>query len=304
MPYKIIVFFAQMKIAIFSKAISNHSKDDLDNLFSVVNSSGFEYVINSKFAEKAEDILGINIPSAMQYTSLKDNPKGVDFLICYGGDGTFLKGVSMVYGTDIPILGINSGRLGFLANVSKDSISEALNELKERRYSIESRSMIEVKGDFNGGMSQGFAFNEFTIQRSGAGMITVDSYIADEMLGRYWGDGIILATPSGSTAYSLSVGAPIISPQCNCFVLSPIAPHNLSMRPIVLPDTAELNFEIDSRDAKAFVTIDNNTYSVESPSQFHLRRAEKDVLLVKLNNNSFYQTLRNKLMWGIDRRND
>ena len=295
-----------MKTLLFSPPRASHRADELKALLEAFDRHGITACINHSFARKIEALTGIKIPATRQYDSMEERcSHPVEMLICYGGDGTFLEGVRLLGERRIPVMGIHSGRLGFLTNVPKEAVDRALAEIRAGDYTTAETPLIEVQGDFPQTPAFPYAFNEFSIQRNGAGMISVAAYIDGEMIATYWGDGVLLSTPAGSTAYSLSVGGPVVAPGCACFVLSPIAPHNLTMRPVVLPNHSEIIFKITTRDNQKFsATLDNQTFIIEGEALFKLFMAKKTVLLVKLHNISFYDTLRNKMMWGFDRREE
>ena len=223
-------------------------------------------------------------------------------IISYGGDGTLLSAVRGLGGKTNPILAINSGRLGFLATVSQEEAVQALDALVEGKFSIEKRALLRVEGDVEGEVSFPLAFNEFSVQRRHMGMIGTRVEIDGRVVANYWSDGVIVASPTGSTAYSLSAGGPILAPECRCMVLTPIAPHNLTMRPIVVPDSSLVRITVDSRDPHAIAAIDNENFTIHNGSSFTITRAEEEVFLVKLQNISFYDALKNKMMWGLDGR--
>lgn len=304
MRCKVITFFKDMEIFLFSRPQMAHDSGELEALFVQLEEHGFDYRVNDDFADVAESLTGRSIGSHRRYQSLESGCSSESILLCYGGDGTFLDGVRLLGSRQMPVLGINSGRLGFLANVPKESIGKAFDDIARANYTIEERPLLGVDGDLKCDMEFPYAFNEFTIQRAGASMISVEAYIDNEMIAKYWGDGVLLSTPTGSTAYSLSVGGPVVAPNCECLVLSPIAPHNLTMRPVVLPNSARVTFKVNSRDENVSVTIDNRSITVANNSTFRLSKSKKSVFLVKLQNISFYDTLRNKMMWGLDRRDE
>ena len=240
--------------------------------------------------------------AGLEYSVYPDAWQGADVAVSYGGDGTFLDCVREVGRFGIPVLGINSGRLGFLANVPKEDMRKAFADLLHGNYTTEELPLIVAQGDFPAQPEYPYAFNEFSIQRGGTGMISVEAYIDGEMVATYWGDGVIFSTAAGSTAYSLSAGGPVVAPGCECFVLSPIAPHNLTMRPVVIPDRSEATFRLSTRGEYAFATLDNTSFRIADGATFTVSKAEKPVFLAKLQNISFYDTLRNKMLWGIDKR--
>ena len=293
-----------LEIILFSRPQLAHTSEEIQRLLGALDKRKLRYRVNREFALRIQELTDISIPSDQQYTAIDDTYSEQSVMICYGGDGTFLEGVRLLQLRPIPVLGINSGRLGFLANVAKTDIEQALDDLTTGRYTVDQRALLHVEGDFPTVPEYPYAFNEFSIQRGGASMISVDAYVGNELIATYWGDGVIVATPAGSTAYSLSVGGPIVAPGCDCFVLSPIAPHNLSMRPVVLPNMNQLSFKVHTRGQRSSVTLDNMNFSVPDGAMFRLTKAKDSIFLVHLQNISFYETLRNKMMWGMDRRDE
>lgn len=255
-----------------------------------------------------------NNPSAGNLIEIFDR-LGLDFILnplttadcsvalSYGGDGTFLSSIRKMGHAKIPILGINSGRLGFLATVDCQNVESALCEIIAGRYSIERRMMVGVEGYLQG-CELHDAVNEFTIQKRSTAMISLDVEIQGQRVANYWADGVIVSSPTGSTAYSMSVGGAILTPGCHCMVISPIAPHNLNIRPLVVADSCRIKIEAQSRHGDALVaTIDNRQYEIPSGSSFMLSRSETELEIIKLPESSFYKTLRDKLLWGVDPRN-
>lgn len=229
-------------------------------------------------------------------------PQGCDVALSFGGDGTFLSSIRRLGCCDIPILGINSGRLGFMAAVALDDSALALDELLAGRYSIEERTMLAV--GLVDGEAKGVAVNEFTVQKRGTSMISISILIDGEWVASYWADGAIISTSTGSTAYSMSVGGAILAPGCRSFVISPIAPHNLNIRPLVVPDSSRIELVATPRFGEEFTaTIDNREFTASAGERFILGRAPRMLRIVRLENHSFYKTLREKLLWGVDARN-
>lgn len=228
----------------------------------------------------------------------------IDFLISVGGDGTLLDAVCLVGKKEIPILGINTGRLGFLATASKENIESTITALIEKNYSIESRSLLSLDSDsslFNG---LNFGLNEFTIhKRDTSSMITVHTYINNQYLNSYWADGLIVSTPTGSTGYSLSCGGPLITPGARNFVITPVSPHNLNVRPIVVSDESEISFEIEGRSEKFLISLDSRSVAIDASVKLSVKKAEFSAKLVKFADYSYFDTLRQKLNWGFDMRN-
>ena len=293
-----------MKIALLASSRVKYLPEELRALHSALHEGGIEYCVNRPFAEVLRAAAGIDTPAECIY-DLEPPCQGLDMMVCYGGDGTFLEGVRRGHTCSLPILGINSGRLGFLSHLPKEELAYAFARIAAGRYTIEERTTLHVGGDaLPADARDSFAFNEMTIHRGMGPMIAVEVFVNGQMVGRYWGDGVILSTPSGSTAYSLSVGGPIIAPECRCFVISPIAPHNLSMRPVVIPDSAVVDFRIASRGESVAVTLDNRKFDATGVCSLQAQRGDHNVRLVRLNDVSFYDTLRNKMLWGLDRREE
>lgn len=239
------------------------------------------------------------------YHSREQLPKDTGFMLSLGGDGTMLAAVSIVGPSGIPVAGINFGRLGFLASINKGEIEDALDAILDGAYDIQQRALLSVvAGDtplFDGNP---FALNDITIFKyDSSAMITVQAHLNGELLNAYWADGIIVATPTGSTAYSLSCGGPIIMPGSGNFVITPISPHNLNVRPVVISNDFELDLEIESRTGKFLLSCDSKTETVSTDTRLKIKRAAFDINLIRLKNHSFFATLRNKLLWGIDARN-
>lgn len=233
----------------------------------------------------------------------EDLPKKTDFLFSIGGDGTFLETVTIVRDSGIPVVGLNTGRLGFLSYISQDSLEESLDSILSGHFDIEERMLLEVSS--TGGTIEplNVALNEVRIYKNASSLMTVHVHVDDEFLSSYWADGLILSTPTGSTAYSLSVGGPIVVPESNTVVLSPIAPHNLTVRPLVLPGKVILQFSVDTRESSYQLALDSRSIDVPVKEKITVKRADYTLKMVRIENNSFYSTLRNKLMWGIDKRN-
>ena len=287
-----------MKIALYSRPEIVHHAEELDAFLCVLDRYHIIYSVNTEFARVIAEQTGKTLPQV--YEAIP--PDDIEMIISYGGDGTFLDTVRLLDTRPVPVLGINYGHLGFLANVAKEDMAEAIRDIAGGKYTTEERLLLQVEGDFEQPIEYPYAFNEFSLQKKGIAMASVEVYINGELVTNYQGDGLILSSPTGSTAYSLSVGGPILAPNCNSFVLAPIAPHNLTMRPLVVPDSSEMRFRVVSRTGEATVTLDSRDYPVSSGSSFTVKKAKKSAFLVKLQNISFYRTLRDKMMWGIDSR--
>lgn len=285
-----------MKIALFTKEDKYLTKEEVEQWSEIAIKHNIEFYINCDIAHKfGTDRDNLEIKC---YQNSSDLPDDISFAVSYGGDGTFLHSIEIFRGTNIPILGVNSGRLGFLASIRRDEIEEAISALKNGEYTIEERPLIEVSSmDVNG-----HAFNEFAIQRKTIGMIDVTLTIDGEYVANYMADGLIISTPSGSTAYSMSVGGPIMSPSCNCYIINPISPHNLNMRPLVISDNSVIEISGESRNREMYATIDNRSIEVQNNQKIVIKKSRHNARLVKLSNISFFNTIREKLMWGIDSR--
>ena len=228
----------------------------------------------------------------------------IDVFLTIGGDGTLLDMVTLIRDSGIPVIGINFGRLGFLASVNKNDIAAAIYAVVNKQFTLDSRELLNIESESNVFGMDNFALNDVTIhKRDDSAMITTHAYLNGEILNSYWGDGIIISTSTGSTAYSLSCGGPIIFPQSNSIAITPISPHNLNVRPIILPDSSVLTFEVECRSANYLVSCDSRTAVIEQTMKFKVTKAGFQLNLVRLNNESYLTTLRNKLLWGLDVRN-
>ncbi|MGN6396148.1 MAG: NAD kinase [Mucilaginibacter sp.] len=234
-----------------------------------------------------------------------DKLKGfIDLFLTLGGDGTLLDMVALIRDSGIPVIGINFGRLGFLASINKNDIDAAIYAVVNKQFTLDSRELLCINSEQEIFGKDNFALNDITIhKRDDAAMITTHVFLNKEFLNSYWGDGIIISTSTGSTAYSLSCGGPIIFPESNSIVLTPNAPHNLNVRPIVLPDTSVLAFDVECRSNNYLVSCDSRTAIIEKTMRFEVKKADFRLNLIRLNNESYLSTLRNKLLWGLDVRN-
>ncbi len=292
-----------MRVAIFGKNITKESRPFVEDLYQKLNALSTAIYVNRKLNKYIQEYCDLQL-SFHEYASheelLQYKP---DFLMTLGGDGTMLDAVTMVRDSGIPILGVNLGRLGFLSNVSKEKVSAAIDALAQQAYSIEERVLLNMQSDALD-LEMNFALNEVAVSRKDTtAMITVHTYINDEYLNSYWADGLIVSTPTGSTGYSLSCGGPIIMPGSDCFVLTPIAPHNLNVRPFVIPNDCEIKLKVEGREKQFLVSLDSRIYTIESGAELQIRLERFKIKLVKTDIQDFSSTLRNKLLWGLDRRN-
>lgn len=292
-----------MKVAIYSRVLESTQQKDVQLFFDELHKEEIEYVIFNEFYEQA--IKYINLPSSTQiFSHHSELTSDIDFLISLGGDGTLLDTITLIRDKNIPVVGINFGRLGFLASIGRDEMSEAIKALARRSYVIDKRSLIHLDSNIPLFNEVPYGLNEFAIhKRDIAPMIKIHTYINGELLNTYWADGLILATPTGSTGYSLSCAGPVVFPESGSFVLTPIAPHNLNVRPIVIPDNTIVSFEIESRSDEVICALDSRRELVDKNVLLAVRKENFGINLVRLNENNFLQTLRNKLSWGLDKRN-
>lgn len=245
----------------------------------------------------------VEMPQHQKF-STREALKEVDFIFSLGGDGTLLETVTFVKGTEIPIMGINTGRLGFLSNTPSEHIAEAIDAIFNGFYEIDTRTLIELESDRDVFKGMNFGLNEFAItKRDTSSMIVVHTFIDGEYLNSYWADGLIVATPTGSTGYSLSVGGPVVIPHSSNFIISPVSPHNLNVRPLVVSDDCVISFEIEGRSKNFLVSLDSRSKVVDATVQMAVRKCRDKVLLATLSGNNFLNTLRKKLNWGFDARN-
>ena len=265
-----------MKVAIFGKKINKNISEYFLKVLSVVDNLGWTAVLEADLNATLIAKCGIR-ESYETFNSSSDIRSGIDLFISLGGDGTFLKSVQFIRDSGVPILGINTGRLGFLSNISKEDIEASLVNID---------------------------LNELTLQkRDTSSMITVHASLDDKYLNSYWADGLIVSTPTGSTAYNLSCGGPIITPGCQVHILTPIAAHNLNVRPVVVPDHLPIKLSIEGRDRSYLISLDGNSKSVKLGEEIIVEKAEFMINVIKFEHNNFLDTIRNKMFWGVDKRN-
>src|SRR6476620_1585409 len=291
-----------MKIAILGKPFKDEIIPFMQGLFDDLVARYAEIIIVEYFKTYLENRL--TLPENVNAFSRGDDLKGVNFVFSLGGDGTLLDTVTYVGCREIPILGINTGRLGFLATVAFDKIPLAIDALYKGHFVIDERSLIRADSDQEIFDGINFGLNEFSILKTDtSSMIVVHTYIDGEYLNSYWADGLVVATPTGSTGYSLSCGGPVMLPQTNNFIIAPVCPHNLNVRPLVVSDQSVISFEIAGRSTSYMLALDSRSLPVEASVQIAVRRENFNARLVKFNHVNFLSTLRSKLNWGLDRRN-
>ncbi|WP_424654905.1 NAD kinase [Capnocytophaga leadbetteri] len=293
-----------MKIAIYIRQYTAENESILQQLFSLFTPDDQVYIEQEILSELQQRSDTFN--SAKSFASFEDLNPSYDVMLTIGGDGTLLKGITYVRSLQIPILGINAGRLGFLATAHKDDLPNVLEQLRKGDYQVVERSVIEAVFADTGEPvdTVNFALNEITVTRKNtASMITVDTELNGDYLCSYWADGLIIATPTGSTGYSLSCAGPVILPTAKNFVLTPIAPHNLSARPVIIPEDAEVKLSISGREKKFLMSLDSHIKSIPNKQSIIVRKAPFVVKMIRLEGDSFIKTLRTKLLWGEDKRN-
>jgi NAD+ kinase len=292
-----------LKIAIYSRVLEQSQQKDVQLLFDELHKEQITPVILEKFYQEIKT--DISLPNTTStFTSFEDLSFDIDFVISLGGDGTLLDTVTLVRNKNIPVVGINFGRLGFLASIGRDEVIIAVKALARRSFVIDKRSLIHLDSDKKLFGDVPYALNEFAIhKRDLSPMIKIHTYLNGDLLNTYWADGLILSTPTGSTGYNLSCQGPIVFPEACSFVLTPIAPHNLNVRSIVIPDNTIISFEVESRSDEIIVAMDSRREIVNKNIQLAIKKETFKFNLVRLNENNFLQTLRNKLSWGLDKRN-
>lgn len=292
-----------MKIAIYSRGIENEQNKDMDSLMEELYANNVEPVFFQDFFNQFYSSVEMK-GKYSTFNCAADLDDSIDCLISLGGDGTLLDTVTLVQDKGIPVLGINYGRLGFLANIGKEELHSAISALVERTYVTDKRTLIHLDADVPVFKDVPYALNEFTLQKKdSSSMIKIHTYLNGEFLNTYWADGLIVATPTGSTGYSLSCNGPIVFPDSGSFVITPVAPHNLNIRPIVVPDNNIISFEVEGRTDSFICTLDSRRVVVPKEAQLAVKKETFGINLIRLYESNFLQTLRNKLSWGLDKRN-
>jgi len=293
-----------MNIALYGKSFAESFDNSIQQLVAKLESEKCNLFVYEPFAQflKKKVKFSKHINTFNEYPELKGK---IDILLSIGGDGTLLNTITLIRDSGIPVIGINTGRLGFLSSISEEEILDAVDAIISKKYVLEERSLLKLEtpnflfGDLN------FAMNEFTVMKKNASsLITINTFVNGEFLNSYWADGLIVATPTGSTAYSLSCGGPIITPESENFIITPIASHNLTVRPIVIPDRYKIKLKVSAgRNKRTLVSLDSRTQTVDNSIELTLSKAPFKINLVKIESEKFFSTIRNKLMWGLDKRN-
>ncbi len=294
-----------MKIAVFGQYYQNNTHSIVEKVVSFLEQNNIEICFYKIFYDKLIEnkVLVSKYTTFDTHECLKDN---FDYLISIGGDGTILRAATFVRNYNLPIIGINAGRLGFLATIQEENIEKLLTRVVANDFSISKRTLVSLHAhpenvdleDIN------FALNEITVSRKDTtSMITIETYINNEYLNSYWADGLIISTPTGSTGYSLSCGGPVIMPTSNCFVITPIAPHNLTARPLIIPDDSELTLKIKGREEQYLVSLDSRITSVSNETTLTVKKSDFHISIIEFPEEGFLRTIRKKLLWGEDKRN-
>jgi len=293
-----------MKIAIYSQSSEKQTIKVVKELLSLAKLHDIEFYIENSFYKLLYTEF-ISQKEIKIFSSYKDLDSSFDLMITIGGDGTLLRSISFVRDLEIPIIGINTGRLGFLATLNQDLLHSELTKIVAGEYKIENRTLLEVEVKGNKTISEfAIALNEVTVGRKNTtSMIKIKTNLDGEYLNSYWADGLIISTPTGSTGYSLSCGGPIMSPLSQTLSLTPIAPHNLNARPLVISDETKIELSVSGREKSHLVSLDSRIISLENETLITIKKAKFKINIAYLEENTFYKTLRNKLLWGEDKRN-
>ena len=294
-----------MKIAIYGQYYQNDTRPIIRDIFVFFNANNVELVIEEKFLEilYKEEILKKEYKT---FASYKELDSSFDVFLSIGGDGTILRAATFVRDSGIPILGINAGRLGFLATVPKDNIQEFLQLVIDKNYIISARTLLSLETSTkNAALEEiNFALNEITVSRKDTtAMITVETSLNGEYLNSYWADGLIIATPTGSTGYSLSCGGPVLTPDVKSLVITPIAPHNLTARPLVITDETEIELKVSGREDQYLISLDSRITSVDNNTVLKIKKTDFKINMIEIHDETFLKTLRKKMLWGEDKRN-
>ncbi len=294
-----------MKVAIYGQYYQNSTEPIIRDIFVFFNSKNIEMVIESNFLKMLYEKELVK-KEYKTFDSYKELDKSFNLMLSIGGDGTILRAATLVRNSGIPILGINAGRLGFLASVQKEDIAAFLQLVVDKNYKISKRTLLKVTSDPKNKdlMDINFAMNEISVSRKDTtSMITIETHLDGELLTSYWADGLIISTPTGSTGYSLSCGGPILTPEVKSLVITPIAPHNLNARPLVIPDTTEIKLRVSGREKHYLVSMDSRITSIGNETILTIKKTSFQINMVEIPNETFFKTLRNKLLWGEDKRN-
>jgi NAD+ kinase len=292
-----------MNIAIYGRKVTKLNLPYFREIINSFHTLGWNLIVEKELKKELVRKIGLS-EKTDEFNSTSDFKHGIDLVLSIGGDGTFIQTVGYVRNSGVPILGINTGRLGFLANISKDQIQNTVDQLKKNNFETENRSLLRVNTEDNLFGDDNFALNEVTFHKKDtSSMLTVHASLDNKYLNSYWADGLIVATPTGSTAYNLSCGGPIITPGCQVHILTPIAAHNLNVRPMVVPDHMPIKLSIEGRERRYLLSLDGKSKNIRRGEEVLITKADFMINVVKFEENNFLDTIRNKMLWGIDRRN-
>ncbi|PSL48993.1 NAD+ kinase [Chitinophaga niastensis] len=292
-----------MQVALYSRGFITEDIANIRLLLEELQRAEIEAIIYEPFFRTLQQHIPFDsIPTL--FSTAEDLSEKIDFLMSLGGDGTLLDTVCYVRDTNIPVIGINFGRLGFLASIGKEEIYALVQALLNRTYVVDQRSLLHLDANIPLFGEVPYALNEFTIHKKDtSAMVKIHTYLNGEFLNTYWADGLIVATPTGSTGYSLSCGGPIVFPDAGNFVITPVAPHNLNVRPIIVPNDNIISFEVEGRSDQFLCTLDSRMETIDNTVQLAIKKERFKLSLLRLDDSNFLHTLRNKLLWGIDARN-
>lgn len=292
-----------MNVAVFGRKVNKQNVGNYIEFLGILKDYGWNPIIESNLKKLLVKKAGIS-ENTDEFQSHKDFKSGIDLSCSIGGDGTFIQNVKFIRDSGVPVMGINTGRLGFLSNISKENLDEAMEMVHTKNYIHQKRSLIQVQTEQNHFGEDNMALNEITLQKKDtSSMVTVHASLEGKYLNSYWADGLIVATPSGSTGYSLSCGGPIITPGCQVHILTPIAPHNLNVRPMVVPDHMPIKLSIEGRSRSYLMSLDGNSVTIKNEEELIISKTDYMINVIKFEDNNFLDTIRNKMLWGIDKRN-
>lgn len=292
-----------MTIALYARPVKDNHADYVKTLSTRLNKEGISLVIHSTYFAYLKKEFGFNLDIDTFTTHDDLKKQRPDYLISLGGDGTMLETVDLVRDTGIPVLGVNTGRLGFLASVYKEDFTSAIDKLIHKKFTLDARTLLQLQSPKNL-FELNVALNECTLlKKDTSTMMSIDVEINGVFLNSYWADGLIISTPTGSTAYSLSCGGPLLVPTSESFILTPVAPHNLNVRPVVICSSSEISLKIKGRDKQNLISLDSRLANLQTEEEVKLKKAPYNFNLINLDGQHFFNTLRNKLMWGLDKRN-
>ena len=293
-----------IKVALFGQKTSTSLEDIITPFLNYLSVHNIEFCIEKKFLRTISVLTDVNLTTVETFTSHEDLDKNVKFFFTFGGDGTILSAATIVRNSEIPIVGVNTGRLGFLATINKSVLLEQLDNFFEGNYKIIPRSLIKIERNDGVEIEDNFAINEITVvRRETTSMITIDTSLNEEFLNSFWSDGLIISTPTGSTGYNLSCGGPIVHPSNQNFIITPVAPHNLNVRPLIVSEDSVIDLKIRSRANEYFLSLDSRNIALSTDVELRISKADFKINIVEAKDASYFTTLRDKMLWGSDKRN-